>query len=507
MNIRFSLTWGSAVASFAIVLLASLALWGGMEAYTSQSSFCGGSCHTMTEQYQAWKSNTHHASNNPEGKQAECIECHFLPGEKHGLKAKFEGLRHLAAYLYDPNAPLPIRPVIKDGACLQSGCHEIKKFQDKELKFSKKKVRFKHTVHFGDKALEGQKLTCDTCHFKVTAEKHFEVPTEICFLCHLKLEKPILEKVKVEKAVPIGDTKEILRVSFNQRPTINFNEGASKCDICHEIPTKSLQGQLSAKDSKVKAITHQTIQKAGVTCESCHFEVVRGHGEVNTGNVVSNGCLTCHNRSQELLKKADDKKLMHDEHVAKNKADCFDCHSVVEHRNRKDHLDFVRTDCQLCHQDQHRFQKILLAGTPINGGQAGPPHLMFNVNVNCMACHLKKTVSKGHAVRTGAPETCQACHTPEHKKMLKDWRETVTKEVKGAEEVKQEALQALKEFGEKSGEAEKLAKAEGMISKGQEYLDVVKIGNGVHNKKYAITILDEAFGRFEDAIELLESGK
>jgi nitrate/TMAO reductase-like tetraheme cytochrome c subunit len=457
----------------------------------------------MDEQYAAWKNNKHHASKSKDGSQAECIDCHFLPGEKHGFKAKMEGIRHLAAYLYDPEAPLPIRPVIKDGACLQSGCHSVDKFQDTEIQYTEK-VRFKHKVHLGDKALKGQKLTCDTCHFKVTEEKHFEVPKDICFLCHLKLEKPTLEKAGVEQ-VTIGEHA-IKKISFTQRPSIAFNQGASKCDTCHIIPTKSLQSQLSAEDSKVKAITHQTIKAAGVDCEGCHFEVIKGHGEVNTGNVVSNGCLSCHNRSDELLAKATDGKLMHDEHIAKPRADCFDCHSVIEHKNRTDHLDFVREDCTLCHQDQHKYQKMLLAGIPVTEGIRATPHLMFKVNTNCMGCHLKKDLKNGHAVRTGAPETCAACHTPEHKKMLADWRRQVGNEIKGAQELELEAQEALETAKLKGTSAEKLAEAKEMIAAGQKFLEIVRIGNGVHNKKYAITILDEAFINFEDTIDLLEDG-
>jgi len=502
LKLKISITWGTAVASIAIALLVLAGGWFAQEAYTSRSEFCGGSCHTMTEQFVAWKNNKHHASRSQGGEQAECIDCHFLPGEKHGFKAKMEGLRHLAAYLYDPEAPLPIRPVIKDGACLQGGCHAVDKFQDKELEFTEK-VRFKHKPHFGDKALKGQKLTCDTCHFKVTAEKHFEVPKEICFLCHLKLEKPTLEKASVEE-VTIG-AGTIEKISFKQRPSINFNAGNSKCDTCHVIPTKSLQEQLSAEDSKVKAITHQTIKEAGVACEGCHFEVVKGHGEINTGNVVSNGCLSCHNRSTELLSKANDGKLMHDEHIAKPRADCFDCHGVIEHRNRADHLDFVREDCTLCHQDQHKYQKMLLAGVPIVEGIKATPHLMFKVNTNCMGCHLKKKLSKGHAVRTGAPETCAACHTPDHKKMLSAWRKQVGGEVQDAMELEQEVLAALTAAAKKGAAPEALATARDLLATGHKYLEVVRIGNGVHNKKYAITILDKAFESFEDALDLLEA--
>jgi len=458
----------------------------------------------MSEQYKAWQGDKHHASNNPQGTQAECIDCHFLPGEKHGLKAKLEGLRHLAAYLYNPEAPLPIRPVVKDGSCLQSGCHSIEKFQDKEIAFAKK-ARFKHKVHLSDKALADQeKLTCETCHFKVTAERHFEVPKDICFLCHLKLEKPTLEKAQVED-VPIGPDL-VEKITFTQRPSIDFNQGISKCDICHTIPTKSLQAQLRADDALTKPITHQSIKQAGVACEGCHFEVVSGHGEINTGNVVSNGCLTCHNRSEALLAKSGDVKLMHGSHIAQARADCFDCHSVIEHRNRTDHLDFVREDCSLCHQDQHRYQRILLAGTPVAEGVTSTPHLMFKVNTNCMGCHLKKQVKRGHAVRTGAPETCAACHTPEHKKMLADWRLQVDKEIKSVEEVEQEALQMLT-ASEGKMDAGKIKQAREMVASGQAYLDVVRIGNGVHNKKYSITILDEAIVKFEDTLELLKSDK
>ncbi len=450
----------------------------------------------MSEQYEAWQSNFHYHANNPEGMQAECIDCHFLPGEKTSLKAKYEGLRHLAAYLYDADAPLPIRPVIKDGACLQSGCHDRQTVAQKEIQYTEK-VRFKHEVHFGDKALDGHAITCDTCHFKSSEKKHFEVPNEICFLCHLKLEKPTLDKVR-------GGARELKQISFNNRPAIDFNQGVSRCDICHTIPTASLQSQLDADDpaSTKKPITHQTIEESGVTCESCHFEIVKGGGEIETGNVVANGCLTCHNRSQTLLATAGDLVLMHDKHVP-NKADCFDCHTVIEHQNRTDHLDFVRNDCLLCHVDQHKYQKLLLSGTPVDGEISGEPHLMFKVNTNCMGCHLKRTLSNGHDVRSASGDTCAACHTKKHKKMLDDWKQTLDREIADVEEVEAEAQTLLANLRDRLDKAQ-LTEAESMIARGSELINIVRFGNGVHNKKYAITIIDGAFGNFEDSIDLLE---
>lgn len=502
-GVNIKLSWGASAVVLGAGLLVILAVWGGMEYYTAQSSFCGGSCHTMTEQYEAWQSNAHHVGNNTEGVQAECIDCHFLPGEHTSMKAKYEGLRHLAAYLYDRDAPLPIRPVIPDGACLQSGCHDDQvKLAEQEIQFTEK-VRFKHGVHLGDEALEGQKLTCDTCHIKVSEEKHFEVPNDICYLCHLKLEKPVLEKAEMGE---VGVDK-ILEITFTDRPSIDFNQGVSRCGMCHTIPTESLQRQLSVEDDLTKEpITHQTILEAGVPCESCHFEVVKGAGEIVTGNVVSNGCFRCHNRSQTLIATAGDGKLMHDSHVATKKADCFDCHSTIEHRNRADHLDFVRTDCELCHVDQHKYQKVLLSGIPVNENLSSTPHLMFDVNTNCMGCHLKKSVSKGHAIRSASGETCIACHTQRHGKMLDDWRERVEEEVAMAEEVEQEALALFEELKSETDE-DVLVEVTQKLADGSELLNIVRVGNGVHNKKYAIMILDEAFVNFEDSIDLLESGR
>lgn len=466
----------------AVILLGGLALaaaaYGTVEWYTAKSSFCGGSCHTMTEQYEAWQADTHHGENNDSDIQAECVDCHFLPGEHGSLKAKYEGLRHLAAYLYDKDAPLPIRPDIPDGACLSSGCHDKQKLAEKEIQFTEK-VRFKHDVHLGNEMLNGQTLACDTCHMKVTEKKHFEVPGEICYLCHLKLEDHDIESAQMAQ---VG-TQNILEISFANRSETSFNEGDSRCDICHTIPTEPLQRQLTAEETRTKkAITHQTMHEEGVPCESCHFEVVKGSGDVVTGNVVSNGCLRCHNRSDELLAAAEDGELMHNAHVETREADCFDCHISVEHKNRTDHLDSVREDCELCHADQHKYQKILLSGSPVTEDLDATPHLMFEVNTNCLGCHLKKDFRKGHAVRTASAETCVACHTEEHDDMLEDWKNQVTEEIKFIEEYETEVEEAFESARGRLNE-DTVHDIEDLLKRGADLLDVVRVGNGVHNKK------------------------
>ncbi len=449
----------------------------------------------MAEQYASWKDSKHFARNNEKGEEAGCVDCHTLPGEETSMKQKYRGLRHLAAYLYDRDAHLPIRPVVEDGSCLRSGCHVKTAFQDKEIKYTEKSI-FKHKAHFENEMLEGQELSCDDCHIKSSAKEHFEVPKEICFTCHFK---PGGLQAVQKKPGPAR----LIRASFSQEPTIDFNQGANKCALCHTVPTKSLQAQLSADDAAKKPITHRTLETAGVPCESCHLHQVEGRDEIKTGE-----CLDCHNASKELFAKGKDERLMHDTHVAARRADCLDCHQPVDHgaKDKKAYLDQARADCLQCHDDQHRFQQILLTGAPVSESVSPVAGLMDGVATNCAGCHVKEKHAGGLTVMTGSGEACAACHTPEHRKMLDDWKKTLESEVRVVAEVEVEAREALEAAAGKLSEA-KLKDAREMIAAGQELLNVVRVGNGVHNKKYSIMILDEAIANFEDTIDLLDSGE
>ena len=165
----------------------------------------------------------------------------------------------------------------------------------------------------------------------------------------------------------------------------------------------------------------------------------------------------------------------------------------------------MRSVCAQCHSDAHRFQRILLAGETVSENVSPVPGLMNAVKTNCTGCHTETKHKNGQAVKTGSAETCAKCHTPDHRKMLDDWKKTLESEVKFVKEVEAEALVALA-AAEGEGSDEVLQEARQKIATGQELLNVVGIGNGAHNKKYAIMILDEAIANFEDSIDLLDSG-
>jgi hypothetical protein len=69
--------------------------------------------------------------------------------------------------------------------------------------------------------------------------------------------------------------------------------------------------------------------------------------------------------------------------------------------------------------------------------------------------------------------------------------------------VEQEAVAALAAATGRV-EAERLAEAGQLLETGRDSLALVEHGNGVHNKKYSVLLLDQALTHFEDLIDSLQ---
>ncbi len=440
-----------------LVIIVSIAATGllAVEHYTSKASVCG-SCHIMRPYFNSWEKSAH-------GKEdVACVECHYPPGERHSLQAKFKGLGQLFTYL-GTDAPTVRKPArVNDASCTTPECHSPENYMDKKLKFAEK-ITYVHRTHI-DKTIEGQTLHCDTCHQHVRTEKHFEVPRVACYLCHFKEAK--------------------------------FNEGRAKCSLCHEIPTKPLQKQKegNAGDDE-KPVTHESLKKALVPCRSCHYELVQGRGEVKKEN-----CFDCHEYSVEMLTKAESKELMHTEHVTKQNAKCFECHRPIQHKEIE-FLDPVREACSVCHPDHHGYQIQILIGEKRKDVMESQG-LMYDVKTNCIGCHIDEKVIKGEKVLHGSSRSCVACHTTRYETMVQEWREKTGKEIAYAREIEKEAVGAIKKSAG-TIEKDRIEKAMTMLEEGRENLRIVEYGGGVHNMKYAIILIDAASNNFEDAIELL----
>ena len=428
--------------------------------YTSKSSFCG-SCHVMKSYYNSWKTSKHGEKN------IACVDCHYARIEKSDLDANFKGIKQFLTYFttYGRNVRVPSKT--DDRSCMTSDCHPKQKFLNKEIKFTEK-MSYIHKTH-SDITIEGQKYHCDTCHQNVTLEKHFEVSKEVCFLCHFI--------------------------------NTNFDEGLAKCSLCHEIPTKPLQSQKKEGTSPdEKPITHQSLAKAKVPCQSCHIDLIQGKGDVN-----NKLCFNCHNYSFNVGKKVGKKGIMHSEHVAGQHvagqlAQCFDCHEPIRHQ-KTEFLDTMRLNCSVCHPDHHIYQKMLLVGKK-REGVPEVPSLMYKVNTTCLGCHINEKVKDGEKVVHGSGKACVACHTEKHEGMAKEWKDKTEEELTYAKEIEKEAIDAINRAKENISK-EKLDEAMAILEKGRDHLRIVEYGSGVHNKKYSIMLLDAAMNNFEDAIDLL----
>ena len=458
--------------------------------------FCG-HCHILTypsvvqKSYELWKKGKHN--------QIGCVQCHYPPRKKDD-EGRPENWNAMLASAHIPKKPpdrfsfldlegeiIRNRPRVVDASCMTAKCHGKPEdhFKTKKISFTEK-VPFVHAPHLNEKnQIEGQKINCTSCHQHETENKKFEVSKATCHLCHFT--------------------------------NVKFNQGRGRCELCHELPEKPIQ------TSGEKPITHEILKKAKVPCASCHIELIQASGggryeaffeggELKTtlvlgaGRMKKESCRACHDQTK-ALKEVKNEKLMHEKHVTTKNARCFDCHRPIMHAKAdleghpKDRS--MSIGCEACHIDSHLYQRLLSFG-PKREGVTKTPDFMYRARTNCLGCHVEqKLTGKGAKVMTASGKTCVLCHTKDHEKMLTDWKTELVKNIKEAKEIEQEALETLARHKSKLTK-EKLAEVHAMLKKGQDDLGIVQHGNGVHNKKYSIMLIDEAMNNFEDLIDELE---
>ena len=433
-----------------------------VESYTARAQFCGTSCHIMDKPYKSWIADKHGKAGKEE---IACVDCHYAPGEKMTLHAKFKGLGQLFTYLSTDDKEVRKATHIADISCSTSKCHPSEQFMEKKLTYGKdKKVSFTHRAHY-EKTISGQEMHCTTCHIKASDEKHFEVPKEQCYICHFRNSE--------------------------------FNKDRAACNLCHVIPTTPLQQQKKNApiDPDQPVITHQSLEKAGVSCESCHFQVISGDTDLTPMS-----CEKCHS-DKVVLEKRYEMKLMHEEHVAKQKAQCADCHQPLIHKEG-DFIEAARLDCASCHPNHHSLQKALLIGAAY-GDVPETPSLMNPVKTNCQGCHDKPEMHKGEEILRGSAKSCVDCHTSDHEKILADWIQEVQTEVTFAKEEIARAQALIVQVSSKISN-DQIAEFNTLLETGQKALNIVEFGNGVHNKKYSIMLIDEALNSVYTVLDELE---
>lgn len=322
-------------------------------------------------------------------------------------------------------------------------------------------------------------LTCASCHgYDATGQNHFAVDLQACYTCHFT----------------------------NQ----GFNAGTGTCLNCHTPPTRQIFVHGPPTMGQTPSIMdHQDILERNIDCASCHLDVVQGRSLV-----TARDCARCHDQERYLedfeTRDIETVEEYHRVHVAAQRARCQDCHQSVRHELIEPTLvttsaGFVQpilNDCQHCHPDHHREQVEMFMGTAGVGIEHPMPNAMFGSRVNCRACHTEPgTDFMGRPLVEATAATCIACHEETYGDLLDQWINELAAYLEESDQALELVSQRMEEHQAQGHPVPDRAKE--LVDKAVHNIHLVRMGNGIHNKNYAIRLLDVSDGYLREAIDIL----
>ena len=161
-------------------------------------------------------------------------------------------------------------------------------------------------------------------------------------------------------------------------------------------------------------------------------------------------------------------------------------------------------DCSNCHVGKHHGVLQMYLGTGGRGTPMIPSH-MFQVRVECVACHIvpkEAEPAAGIVGQTFRPteQACLNCHGEKYRGMLTRWVETLSKMRDLLAPKLAGARAALVKADPKHPQ---LARAQQLVDDAEHNLQFVALAKGVHNVFYAADLLKVANGWLDDAVRLL----
>jgi nitrate/TMAO reductase-like tetraheme cytochrome c subunit len=541
---------------------------GGAEYYTSRPVFCG-TCHVMDPYFKSWSHDKHGAKLG-----VRCVDCHYAPGERFTIHAKFKGLSQVASYFSGRYGAARPRAHVNDASCLTSGCHGDGEFMKKIFTIGeyRKEKRF-----YGDEAIATEVERRPTVRF--SHEKHLQIDHR------LEDNRQEIEKVsnKLKTALPNGsfekvrlasmsilpaaerntamkkllrengageleaDAMELLRLEHaslrlkqlggisctgchtydatgSHHLTVErqacftchftnqeFNHETGECLKCHEPPVRRIAVHTAptSQNEHVVMMDHRDIVSRGIDCASCHRDVVSGDSAV-----TARECTHCHDQ-EHFLKDFESRTTKtveeyHRVHVASMRARCADCHRSIEHRlvdatqvaGSEGLLKPVVNDCQHCHPGHHREQVMLLMGTGGAGVEHSMPNAMFGSRVNCQACHTKEAVdAKGDVLIKATEASCATCHGTDYEKLFKQWREEIKSYLAETDKSMQRVESRITELKAAGQPVEQ--RVLDAIAQAKQNIQLIRAGNGIHNKGYALQLLETSTRRLDEAMMMI----
>jgi hypothetical protein len=255
---------------------------------------------------------------------------------------------------------------------------------------------------------------------------------------------------------------------------------------------------------------HTTMVANKVDCFGCHADLAHG-----TGQVTLRDCQNCHDQDRYLKDfshlTADLVRDYHRAHTAAQRARCGDCHQAIEHKlkplaelgDAAALLAPVRDACQQCHPEHHRQQMELLLGRGgFVGSAKGLPNPMTGSRINCQACHLEIGVDTvGGTVMSGTGESCRACHSEDYKELFHRWQTSLQTRLTESQTLLAAVEQRLQAAPQPAGRD--LNEPGSLHARAKQNIRLVETADGLHNKNYAVLLLDQAVADLNRALKLL----
>ncbi|UCD30197.1 MAG: cytochrome c3 family protein, partial [Planctomycetota bacterium] len=253
-----------------------------------------------------------------------------------------------------------------------------------------------------------------------------------------------------------------------------------------------------------------TIVEKNVDCAACHADLVHG-----SGGVSRRDCQNCHDQ-QRYLKDYDDRTTeiirdYHQIHAAGQHARCNDCHLLIQHNltpvietsDMSSLLKPVQQDCQHCHPDHHREQiELLLGQGGLIADVSDTPNQMMGSRVNCRGCHIEGGADdKGDAVIISTAESCRGCHSQEYQELFVRWQRTIEARLTESHKLLAAVQQRLTSLTTQPDRD--LTEANRLAERARHNINLVYTANGIHNKNYALVLLDQAVADLEKVMGML----
>lgn len=375
----------SSAITLGVILALGMTGLGVAEHRTSQPGFCA-SCHIMQPYYTSWNEDVHGSKLD-----IACVDCHYAPGERTTIKAKFKGLSQVTSYFSGRYGATRPRAHVSDTSCMTAKCHGDEGFMDKPIMLGS--VLFTHARHLRrDDQTEqpnGQRLEelraslqelvgqerflqlQSLARESGPAEERYNKLDAICQQWNVATDRNVLiefsqlhhRQVRVaqlqdlqctnchqyraadpDSAVGHGhfqvSTTTCYTCHFNNE---GFNTGTNTCLMCHTPPTQPItvhakvggseeENQASSLATKLVKMDHTEIMARKVQCIACHADTAHDDSTVSRRD-----CEHCHDQQKFFVDWKQPFTLdlvthYHKVHIQQQRAKCLDCHTEIKHK-------------------------------------------------------------------------------------------------------------------------------------------------------------------------------